>query len=213
MSSPVSSISMARKSYKPGALHFDLTILRHVRIHGDGTRIFLCRCKCGNKLEVRQSSISSERTKSCGCRKSKDVKLRFTKHGKHGIPEYNAWKALRSRCRNSDNYAGRGIKVCKRWSGENGFQKFLKDMGLRPSSKHSIDRIDNDGDYRPSNCQWATRKQQNKNRRNSINIPFQGKVLTLMELSARTGVGYTTLKWRYENGYTGKSLIRKSKKT
>ena len=77
-------------------------------------------------------------------------------------PELNAWRNIHSRCRRHPSYAGRGIRVCQRWSI---FQNFLDDMGLRPSPMHSLDRINNDGDYEPSNCRWATKSEQRKNQR------------------------------------------------
>lgn len=90
------------------------------------------------------------------------------KHGMHGTPEYNAWRAMKARCKNPkhkqyEGWGGRGIAVCSRWNDD--FAAFYNDMGDKPSSAHSIDRIDNDGDYMPDNCRWATLSQQNRNKR------------------------------------------------
>ena len=99
-------------------------------------------------------------------------------HRKHGhsngggviraTPEYSAWLNMRNRCKNPNGdhfhrYGGRGISVCERWQGENGFENFLSDIGLRPSLLHSLDRIDNDGNYEPGNCRWTTRREQRLN--------------------------------------------------
>ena len=99
------------------------------------------------------------------------------------IPEYSAWKSMRDRCLNIKHkfyhhYGGRGITVCDRWLGENGFQRFIKDMGFKPSEKHSLDRIDNNGGYNPTNCRWATWIEQKNNRRVNVFIEHNGMRLT-----------------------------------
>lgn len=119
-------------------------------------------------------------------------------------PEYGAWKNIRHRCENPDSawyhrYGGRGIQLCDRWKGYLGFVHFVEDMGPRPSRQHSLDRIDNDGHYEPSNCRWATRREQNDNKvrsgRNGPTMTFEGK--TLREWAEAIGVGYDAFKIRY----------------
>lgn len=133
-----------------------------------GSALFLCVCDCGNDITVRGRTLRIGDQVSCGCKK------REQKHGHalvNGRPtrEYNSWTALRSRCSNPNDehwpdYGGRGISVCERWQGEQGFVNFLADMGLRPAGM-TIDRKNVNGNYEPDNCRWATNSEQQKNKR------------------------------------------------
>lgn len=126
-----------------------------------------CECACGGTAIVRGGALRNGNTKSCGCRRAEVGRQHLTVHGLSERPEYEIWKTMRQRCLNRKNkkyasYGGRGIKVCDRWSS---FDLFYKDMGARPSARHSIERVDNDGNYEPSNCRWATASEQRKNQR------------------------------------------------
>jgi hypothetical protein len=139
----------------------------YVSPRGQIHRCFLVLCKCGTRAVVRGNCLRSGHSRSCGCLVSK------TPHRTHGnsspdSPEYGTWKEIMKRCHSPrdvrfQHYGGRGIKVCMRW--RRSFAAFLVDMGRRPSPKHLIARIDDEGDYRPSNCRWATVKKQRANRR------------------------------------------------
>ncbi len=136
--------------------------------HGKAT--WRCRCDCGDETVTRGTYLRNGRTASCGCLNIERTRDANTKHGGRYLPEYYVWAAMKSRCGNPKvklwhRYGGRGVTVCDRW--RESFEAFMEDMGPRPSSGHSIDRIDNDGDYEPDNCRWATRAVQARTSRGS----------------------------------------------
>ena len=161
---------------KQGDKYGRLTIVREIEpifsYLGKMIRRFNCVCDCGNKWEGQLQVLRNGRTKSCGCyhkEKSKETQLiNHFKHGDSNSFEYKIWKGMKQRCTNPNHkkwkdYGGRGIKVCDRWLVS--YENFLMDMGRKPGPEYSIDRINNNGDYEPSNCRWATDSQQMKNRR------------------------------------------------
>jgi len=129
---------------------------------------------------------------------------KYTRHGMYGTPEYTAWIDMCYRCSDADGntdyhlYGGRGIKVCDRW--RRSFLDFLADMGPRPP-KHTIDRIDNNGNYEPGNCRWATTHQQARNRRDNSRYTYQGRTLCLVEWAESTGIHPQTLARRLWRGW------------
>lgn len=171
--------------------------------------VWLCKCDCGKYTEVSRNSLRSGNTKSCGC---KALEGRKTKHGGANWPEYNVWKAMRRRCSSEKDkkykdYGGRGISVCPRWN--DSFASFIGDMGRRPSSRHTLERIDNNGNYSPENCRWATYAEQNINRRVTVRVDSPWGVTTIPEAADRLGVPHETLRTRIRLGYTGETLFSK----
>jgi hypothetical protein len=137
-----------------------------------GQWVWHCRCDCGNEAVVPGFELRTGQIRSCGCL----LKEATTKHGMSGTPEFFIWWGMQDRCMRTttayyDRYGGRGISVCKEW--RDSFAAFYRDMGPRPSPKHSLDRVNNDGNYEPGNCRWATKKEQAANRgprRRNLNV-------------------------------------------
>jgi hypothetical protein len=150
-----------------------LTLMEEVEsLYNNKIRRFLCECDCGNKKLIHLTNLKSGDTKSCGCLNIEISKQRNRTHGDSNSPEYQTWKRMKRRCDNPkgnrwEHYGGRGIKVCDRWI--NSYQNFLEDMGRKPSPEYSIDRINVNGNYEPSNCRWSTPKEQSNNTRRNKN--------------------------------------------
>ena len=156
-------------------------------------RVFwLCRCDCGTEKEIVMDCLVSGMTKSCGCFKRENPTN--VTHGLTGTPTNKIWNGMKKRCyqKNSPTYykyGGRGIRICERWLGKNGFANFLADMGERPKGL-TIERKDNNGDYSPENCRWASKMEQARNKRNTV-LVLNGETLT--ECARRLGLNYKSL--------------------
>lgn len=161
-----------------------------------GSCCFVCRCQCGVRKVIKGEYLRNGNTTSCGCRRrenAREVGRKTCTHGKHQSRVYRCWRNIIDRCTNErlksyPSYGGRGISVCKRWLE---FANFYSDMGDPPPDA-SIDRIDNDGDYTPTNCRWATRGQQARNRRNTLMVEWKGEQRLLVEICDELGINYYT---------------------
>lgn len=189
-----------------------LTVVLFVR--GDGTHSYWSvKCDCGNDRVVARNSLQSGRTKSCGCLHRENKARTSTKHGKHLSRVYNTYMMMRARCSNPNAtgyecYGGRGITVCDRWN--NSFQSFLDDMGEPPDGT-SIDRIDVNGHYEPTNCRWATRSEQQANRRNTVRIDLNGEVKTMHEWSESLDIPVRTIRARIAAGRAPQEVLSKER--
>lgn len=165
--------------------------------------VWECRCVCGVARRVQATHLQTGASKSCGCLADEVRGDARREHGLSNTPEYMTWNRIKDRCHNPNTpsfryYGGRGIVVCQQW--RESFSAFLEHMGPRPSPRHSIDRVDFNGNYEPGNCRWATSKQQGRNTRRNHYVIVDGQRMTLIEASELTGVNYGTLKWRIRKG-------------
>ena len=167
-----------------------------------------CRCECNNETIVLSSNLKSGGTKSCGCL-NKEVTNRT--HGMRYSKEYNSWRAMIKRCTNEKhesypNYGGRGITICERWL--KSFENFHQDLGDRPCN-HTLDRINSNGNYEPSNCKWSSTKEQGSNKRTNIKIEFNGETLSLKEYCFRNNLIYRTILSKLRRGISLEDIILK----
>jgi hypothetical protein len=167
-------------------------------------------CDCGTIWNVPGSSLRAGRTLSCGCSRIENSRKKTQTHGMSLSTEYTIWKGMRRRCYNTNakawkNYGGRGITVCFRW--KNSFSTFYNDMGPRPSLNHTIDRIDNNGNYEPTNCRWATYSEQNSNNRRTRFVTIDNICLTVSQWCERIGISNSTVRNRLHGGWSSKRAI------
>jgi hypothetical protein len=163
-------------------------------------RYWKCVCDCGNTVIVNGQSLRSGKTRSCGCISNKYGNLRVAHFHEYGI-----WSTMLRRCQKPVGKArfGKnwydGIIVCERW---HSFENFLEDMGPRPGSNYSIDRIDPTGNYEPGNCRWATRSEQARNKRNNRLITYNGRTQCLKDWSDELSIPQSTILKRLGKGYS-----------
>jgi hypothetical protein len=201
-----------------------LSVVKYIGKNNLGQSVWECLCDCGNKKITAGSSLKRSLVKSCGCLRAEKSRItagqnRAVKHGRTGTAEYVAWQAMKKRCYWKGDpyyycYGAIGIIVCERWV--NSFENFFEDMGPRPSSKHSVDRFPNKkGNYEPSNCRWATNKEQANNKTDNRILEYKGERMTVAQWSDRIHVELginrhtiysrlTKYKWSVEKTLTSK---------
>lgn len=180
-----------------------LTILDTLDVNGIAA--YKCLCDCGVIKNIGASQVKYGHSKSCGCYQKEVVSARHKVHGYSDTREGNIYLGMIQRCydpkvKSYHRYGGRGITVCDRW--RESVINFVADMGNAPDSKHSLDRINNDGNYEPSNCRWATMKEQHRNKRNNRFLTHAGETLVIQDWAIRIGIDHTTLVNRLQRGWT-----------
>jgi hypothetical protein len=163
--------------------------------------VWLFRCDCGTTKAIRASKVRHAQTRSCGCMRRERIRHGHARNG-DASTEYSSWTSMLQRCLNPNNaayphYGGRGITVCERWRS---FENFLADMGPKPSSAHSLERKKNDKGYEPGNVIWATRFEQNRNKRTTRLVVYQGREMCLEDAAASAGLTESGLRYRLYRG-------------
>ena len=190
-----------------------LTVIRWAGRDQWRTHYYFCACDCGGSITTTARLLKEGRSKGCEC----CSRERHTKHGMVKTPEYLAWVEMKRRCTKynrstAHRYIGRGISVCNRWA--NSFENFFSDLGFKPTPKHSLERLDNDGRYEPGNVVWATIEQQVFNRCTTRRVTFNGKTLSLAGWAREVGMKHrAVLYFRLKKGWSiEKALISRCAK-
>lgn len=166
-------------------------------------RRWKCICDCGIIRTVTTDALISGISGSCGCLQKEAASKHNRTHGLNRTPEHNSWghmkqRCLNKKCANYSGYGGRGIKICKRWLK---FENFISDMGKRPGPRFTIERIDNDGDYKPGNCRWATHKEQVNNQGSNTMVTLDGITKNVSQWALEIGVSAKLLNERLRHGW------------
>lgn len=173
-------------------------VLSRNGVGANGMAAWLCRCDCGNQKTVLGNNLRTKKVVSCGCyQREIAVKngLATKRHGQTHTLTYKSWLAMKGRCLNKNDqayalYGGRNISVCEEWI--KSFEAFVKDMGVRKRGT-TLERIDVNGDYTPSNCIWATPRQQARNKRSTIRVLYKGTLISLADAAEQSGIPYRVL--------------------
>lgn len=190
-----------------------LTVIERASVGKSGAVKWKCKCDCGNIVIVNGSFLRNGHTSSCSClqkdiaaRTAKKMGMENKRHGMSQARVHNIWRGMKQRCEDHNaedwpRYGGRGITVCDEWRDNfEAFRDWAMVNGYRDDL--SIDRIDNDGNYCPENCRWATDEEQNNNRRNSRMVTFNGKTMSLKQWANETGIPRGTIAARLRTGWT-----------
>lgn len=199
-----------------------LTVTRSAGKSKNSVRLWECKCDCGNVVTVLATNLISGTSKSCGCLKRDLTIQRSTKHGlavdgNGKAPKlYRIWVNMRRRCLNEKavdykHYGGRGICICPEWDDYGAFYQWAYANGYKEGL--TIERKDNNGNYEPSNCRWATRKEQARNTRNCHRVTFNGETKTLVEWAESLGIPYTALRMRLHHGWSIEKALTTPVKT
>ena len=173
----------------------------------EGYRAYRCECSCGEETVVAAYRLLDDKgPRSCGCLQRETV----TRHGMEGTRIYDIWQGMRARCRDPkdlsyERYGARGITVCERWYSD--FAVFYADMGDPPTQDHTLERKENDGNYEPGNCRWASRKEQANNTRSNVHLTLNGVTHTAAEWSELTGINAATIRGRKRSGWSDERTL------
>ena len=186
-----------------------LTAVRYYDYTNNNGSRWLFRCDCGRDVVAYSSLVRQGRTKSCGCL-NQELRKGRARHGMVGTPVYNAWLHMRQRCNNQAcpeyrNYGARGISVCPEWDDFSAFYDWSMQNGYRKGL--TIDRIDNDGNYSPDNCRWATMLTQENNKRNNHFVTYRGQRMTVSQCARAAGVSRNSLNYRLGRGMTADEAV------
>lgn len=177
-----------------------VTALEEVR---NQNTVWRCRCDCGRDHVARARVLMSGKTKTCGCSRGEP-------HGLTGTRIFHCWRNMVARCANPKvreyrHYGGRGVEVCERWKAS--LLAFISDVGMPPTDRHEIDRINVNGNYEPGNCRWATRRQNMNNMRRNVRVEYAGIEYTIADLAREFGLGYAFLYQRLKKGWTVSAAV------
>jgi len=211
---------LKHKQIQSGDIFQFYTVLTEAKSNTKHKR-FLCKCVCGKEKNVLAFSLISGGAWNCGC-KTKEVRSKIwekksdefkslwkekcnnKKHGEHKTKEYRAWSDMKSRCVKEshkwfDSYGGRGIKVCEAWI--TSYENFLNDMGKAPSKNHQLDRKNNNGNYEPENCRWATPSQNQRNKSDSHFVETPDGIMNINDASDKYSLSIYCIKHRIKSGW------------
>lgn len=186
-----------------GARFGSLTFICVAPSKGRGAE-WLVRCDCGETKSLKARNVNSGHAASCGCRRGG-----VTRHGMADTPIHNIWSSMIARCTNPrdsgwKHYGGRGITVCQRWRT---FENFFADMGERPSDKHSLDRINNDGNYEPGNVRWATDAEQQRNTSRTRRVTLHGRTMCVKDWARELGISSAVVYTRMHKGWSAERAL------